>query len=105
MGKARVGSQAARLFSKEAAPARSTSRLGRPPAARPGEQITTSIYADQVLALDRTCLDLRGGNGWRATRAELLRALVDGFLKSKPDLSAVRSETDLANLVGSRLKG
>jgi hypothetical protein len=49
------------------------------------------LFNRQIAFLDRLAIDLRLENGWAASRAEIIRALVDALADSGIELEGVRS--------------
>jgi len=66
-------------------------------------KVSVVLFERQVLALDRFTMGLRSKSGVSLTRAEVIRALLDGLHQSHLDLSAVRSGADLKRVVVNKL--
>jgi hypothetical protein len=80
------------------------SRRGRPPIHRePWSKVSVVLFDRQIIHLDRLTTDIRGRSGKIVNRAELIRALIDGFIDSGMDATAAASEADLRARVARRL--
>lgn len=66
-------------------------------------KVSVVLFERQILALDRFTMSFRSRTGVSLTRAEVIRALLDGLHQSHLDLSAVRSSADLKRMVVSKL--
>jgi len=76
----------------------------RPPAGSSVEnKLTVILPPGQVDFLDRLCLEIRMKA--KMKRTEIIRALVAGLIGSELDLSAFRTEEDIATAVQERQKG
>jgi hypothetical protein len=58
----------------------------------------------EIVFLDRLVADIRAANGSALSRAHLIRALIDALAESDVDLTASRSESDLAKAFGERFR-
>jgi DNA-binding transcriptional ArsR family regulator len=77
---------------------------GRPRVHRePWTKVSVVLFERQILALDRFRTTVRRKTGAALTRAEVIRALLDGLHRSRVDASTITSATDLERLVVSRL--
>ena len=83
---------------------RRETRRGRPPVHRePWSKVSVVLFDRQIVHLDRLATDIRGRSGKVVNRAELIRALIDGFIDSGMDATATASESDLRARVARRL--
>jgi len=92
--------------SKRQAPRRRSSKPGpgRPPIHHESwSKVSVVLFDRQVRHLDRLATAIRGKNGKLLNRAEIIRALIDGFIASGMDISATASERDLRDRVTRRL--
>lgn len=62
------------------------------------------LTARQLGAIDRLALDIRDASGNATTRSDVLRGIVEGVLSSGIDLTEAVSETEIAEVIGSRLR-
>ena len=51
---------------------------GRPRAAEPYRKVTVTLYDRQIIALDKVALAIRERYGQAVSRAEVIRAILDG---------------------------
>jgi len=80
--------------------------LIRPPAGTSVEnKLTVILPPGQVDFLDRLCLEIRTKTKAKMKRTEIIRTLVAGLIGSGMDLSAFRTEEDIATAIQERLKG
>ncbi len=91
--------------SQRAARARSPRKgRGRPPVHQETwSKVSVVLFDRQIVHLDRLAADIRGKSGRVLNRAELIRALIDGFIDSGMDITAAASEADLRGRVARRL--
>ncbi len=61
------------------------------------------LFDRQILHLDRLATDIRGKSGKVLNRAEIIRALIDGLIDSRMDITATGSEADLRARIARRL--
>jgi hypothetical protein len=61
------------------------------------------LFDRQIVHLDRLATDIRGKSGKVLNRAEIIRALIDGLIDSKMDITATGSEADLRARIARRL--
>jgi predicted thioredoxin/glutaredoxin len=61
------------------------------------------LFDRQIVHLDRLASEIRGRAGKLLNRAEIIRALIDGFIDSGMDITAAASESDLRARVARRL--
>src|SRR3954467_13566489 len=77
---------------------------GRPPVHRETwSKVSVVLFDRQIVHLDRLATDIRGRSGKVLNRAEIIRALIDGFIDSGMDVTAAASEADLRGRVARRL--
>jgi hypothetical protein len=67
-------------------------------------KVTVVLFNRQIAFLDRLAIDLRLKNGWAASRAEIIRALVDVLEESGLDLEDIRSGGELRDRLTRRLQ-
>src|SRR5689334_17762895 len=98
MAKKRVSTRIARARS-----ARRPGR-GRPPIHQETwSKVSVVLFDRQIVHLDRLAADIRIKSGKVVNRAELIRALIDGFIDSGMDITGTASEADLRARVARRL--
>ncbi len=61
------------------------------------------LFDRQIVHLDRLATDIRGRSGKVLNRAEIIRALIDGLIDSKMDITATGSEAELRARIARRL--
>lgn len=89
---------------KAVAPKPRRRRPGRPPVHRePWSKVSVVLFDRQILHLDRLATDIRGKSGKVLNRAEIIRALIDGLIDSRLDITATGSEADLRARIARRL--
>ena len=77
---------------------------GRPPVHQETwSKVSVVLFDRQIVHLDRIATDIRGKSGKVLNRAELIRALIDGFIDSGMDITSTGSEGDLRARVARRL--
>jgi hypothetical protein len=77
---------------------------GRPPVHREAwAKVSVVLFERQVAKLDRLTKDVRRKSGKTMTRAEVIRALIDGLIRSRMDVAAHASEATLRSHVARRL--
>jgi hypothetical protein len=65
--------------------------------------VSVVLFDRQIHHLDRLALDIRARSGKVLTRAEIIRALIDGLIDSGMDITSASSEADLRARVARRL--
>ena len=76
---------------------------GRPPVHQESwAKVSVVLFERQILRLDRYSMDVRRKSGRTMTRAEIIRALIDGFIASGIDLAAHGSESALRDEIAKR---
>jgi hypothetical protein len=82
----------------------STPGRGRPPIHNDAwSKVSVVLFDRQIVHLDRLTTDIRGKSGKPFNRAEIIRALIDGFIDSGMDITMSGSEADLRAKVARRL--
>lgn len=77
---------------------------GRPPVHQETwSKVSVVLFDRQILHLDRLSTDIRSKSGKVLNRAEIIRALIDGFIDSGMDITESSSESDLRAKVARRL--
>jgi hypothetical protein len=77
---------------------------GRPPVHHEQwDKVSVVLFRRQILQLDRLTADVRRKSGKAMTRAEVIRALIDGLITSGMDVTAHASEATLRAHVAERL--
>jgi hypothetical protein len=77
---------------------------GRPPVHQETwSKVSVVLFDRQILHLDRLSTDIRGKSGRILHRAEIIRALIDGFIDSGLDITESGSESDVRAKVARRL--
>ena len=66
-------------------------------------KITVILMNRQVVYLDRLATDIRAKTGACVSRAELIRAMIDAVVKSKLDITAAASGSELEGLLAGKL--
>src|SRR5437667_4640523 len=66
-------------------------------------KVSVVLFERQIAHLDRLTTDVRRKSGKTMTRAEIIRALIDGFISSGMDGTAHTSEATLRAHVAQRL--
>ena len=80
------------------------SRRGRPPVHQETwSKVSVVLFDRQISHLDRLTMRGRGARTKPFTRAEIIRALIDGLIDSGLDISASGSEADLRAKVARHL--
>ena len=86
------------------AQAHSKARRGRPPVHREAwAKVSVVLFERQVASLDRLTRNVRRTIGKTMTRAEIIRALIDGLIASRIDVTEHASEAALRAHVARRL--
>jgi hypothetical protein len=67
-------------------------------------KVSVVLFERQVKSLDRLTRDVRRKSGRAMTRAEIIRALIDGLIVSGIELTDYGSEAALRSHIGGRLK-
>jgi hypothetical protein len=79
-------------------------RRGRPRTHREAwTKVSVVMFERQVLELDRLTTAIRGKTGAHLTRAEIIRALLDGLGESRLDVTTVISGAQLKRMVAQKL--
>ena len=79
-------------------------KLGRPPVhTDTWSKITVVLFDRQVVFLDRAAVAVRERTGKAISRAEIIRALIDGLEASDLDIASATTEAELKALVVDRL--
>jgi hypothetical protein len=79
-------------------------RRGRPPVhSEPWAKVSVVLFERQVASLDRLTHTVRRKIGRTMTRAEIIRALIDGLIASSVDITEHASEATLRDHVLRRL--
>lgn len=79
-------------------------RRGRPRVHREAwTKVSIVLFERQIVALDRFRTTVRRKTGASLTRAEIIRALLDGLHRSRIDTGVVGSAADLERLLTARL--
>jgi hypothetical protein len=77
---------------------------GRPPVHQETwSKVSVVLFDRQILHLDRLSTDIRSKSGKVLNRAEIIRALIDGFIDSGLDITSSGSEGDIRAKVARRL--
>jgi hypothetical protein len=77
---------------------------GRPPVhSETWSKVSVVLFDRQILHLDRLATDIRGKSGKVLNRAEIIRALIDGLIDSRMDITGTGSEADLRARIARRL--
>ena len=66
-------------------------------------KVSVVLFDRQLHVLERLSRDIRVRNGKAMTRAEIIRALIDGLIESGMDISTSGTEADLRARVARRL--
>ena len=66
-------------------------------------KVTIVLFDRQIVFLDRLVADIRAANGTAASRAHVVRALVDALADSNIDLTETDSEAGLRKTFTARL--
>jgi hypothetical protein len=79
-------------------------RPGRPPVHDEAwTKVTVVLFDRQIAFLDRLAINIRAQSGAAMSRAQLIRAVVDGIAEAEIDLTAATSEADLKVTILARL--
>jgi hypothetical protein len=65
--------------------------------------VSVVLFDRQVHHLDSLAIEIRSKSGKVLTRAEIIRALIDGLIDSGMDITAVATAADLRARVARRL--
>jgi hypothetical protein len=99
-----VALKARRRTTITAHPGTSKSNRGRPPVHQETwSKVSVVLFDRQIRNLDRLTAGARGRSGKIFNRAEIIRALIDGFLDSSLDITTSGSEADLRAKVARHL--
>ena len=63
------------------------------------------LTRQQIVGLDRQRLTVRAANGAALSRADIVRALIDGLDAARVDLTGCKTEADLRTLFLAKLRG
>ena len=69
----------------------------------PWAKVSVVLFERQVKSLDRLTRDVRRRSGRAMTRAEIIRALIDGLIVSGTELTDYGSEAALRSHIADRL--
>jgi hypothetical protein len=95
---------AAKKTAKAKAGKKASLPRGRPPVhSETWSKVSVVLFDRQILHLDTVATDIRGRSGKVLTRAEIIRALIDGMIDSGMDITVAGSEADLRARVARRL--
>ena len=84
--------------------ARPSARRGRPRTHREAwTKVSVVMFERQVLELDRLTAAIRSKTGANLTRAEIIRALLDGLNESRLDVTTIVSGAQLKRLLSQKL--
>ena len=84
--------------------ARPRAKRGRPRTHREAwTKVSVVMFERQVLELDRLTTAIRSKTGANLTRAEVIRALLDGLSESRLDITSVVSGAQLKRLLSQKL--
>ena len=84
---------------------RQHARVGRPPVHDESwSKVSVVLFDRQILRLDRLVNEIRQKTGKVLNRAALIRAVVDGTLDSKFEMTTVESEHDLRTRIATHLR-
>lgn len=67
-------------------------------------KVSVVLFNRQVAQLDQLLTKIRGRNPRALNRAAIIRALIDGFLDSRLDMSAIQSEQEFRTRIRHRLR-
>ena len=67
-------------------------------------KVSVVLFDRQITQLDRILRDLRQPGGKRLTRASLIRAFLDGWLRGGIELAPTASETDLRQQIAAMIR-
>ena len=77
---------------------------GRPPVhSETWSKVSVVLFDRQIVHLDRLASNIRNASGKVLNRAEIIRALIDGFIDSSLDITTSPSEADLRAKVARQL--
>jgi hypothetical protein len=94
----------------ECAPIGSNEVQEMPSRGRPQEhkesfsKVTVILLDRQVDWLDQLALNIRSKTKYSASRAEILRAMIDAIQESEIDLTVVKSETEIKQTISNQIK-
>jgi hypothetical protein len=66
-------------------------------------RVSVVLFERQILALDRLTMSIRSKTGATLTRADVIRALLDGLHQSRLDVTTIGSGADLKRLLLQKL--
>ena len=66
-------------------------------------KVTVVLLDRQIVYLDRLATDIRATTRAAISRAEIIRALIDGLAESTVDVSTIATEADLKKKIASTL--
>jgi hypothetical protein len=92
------------IFAATRRPPTSKRKPGRPPVHEEAwTKVTVVLFNRQIVFLDRLAANIRAQSGAAISRAQLIRAVVDGISDADVDLTSATSEADLKATILSRL--
>src|SRR5579864_1145723 len=69
----------------------------------PWAKVSVVLFERQIVQLDRLTIDVRRKSGKTMTRAEMIRGLIDGIIRSGMDVTAHSSEATLREHIAQQL--
>lgn len=95
---------ATRTARRTTATTRPRARRGRPRTHREAwTKVSVVMFERQVADLDRLTTAIRGKTGANLTRAEIIRALLDGLSESRLDVTSIVSGAQLKRMLVQKL--
>ena len=92
------------IFAPTRRPAAGKRKPGRPPVHDEAwTKVTVVLFNRQIVFLDRLAANIRAQSGAAISRAQLIRAVVDGISDADIDLTTATSEADLKATILARL--
>ena len=92
------------IFAPTRRPATGKRKPGRPPVHDEAwTKVTVVLFNRQIVFLDRLAANIRAQSGAAISRAQLIRAVVDGISDADIDLTTATSEADLKATILARL--
>lgn len=92
------------IFEPTRRPTGGKRKPGRPPVHDEAwTKVTVVLFNRQIVFLDRLAANIRAQSGAAISRAQLIRAVVDGISDADIDLTTATSEADLKATILSRL--
>ena len=81
-------------------PGRTRPHWGRPTAlAEQWTRVAMILYDRQIVFLDRLITDIRASTGVVVKRTDIVRALIDGLIDAKVDLTSARDASDIRDFI------